>query len=260
MPKVFIAHSSLDKVRAEALVLVLRSALNLAGADIRCTSVEGHGLPGGANTNDELRQEVMTSPVFIGLLSRSSFTSPWVLFELGARWGATDHLIPLLLPGFKPSDLRGPITAYNALTCTVADLHQLVREIGVKLGVAAEGADVYQKHLDALLDTCASDATLPEPVAAPSGGMTGKSRRSERLPPATESLVRILSEAENRRVQPTDDELSTWTGLPLTKMRLLLEALEVSGYAKGYEDMARDGRKYSITQKGRKYLLEFELL
>src|SRR5437762_5967682 len=88
MLKLFISHSSDDSELARRVVVLVSTALNLPAVAIRCTSVDGHRLPAGANTNDQLRQEVHDSVAFIGIVSQSSIRSMYVLFELGARWGA----------------------------------------------------------------------------------------------------------------------------------------------------------------------------
>lgn len=162
--EIFISHSSVDLALAELLVDLLRSSLNLTASCIRCTSVEGHRLPGGAHTAEQLRSEILSSPVFIGLISASSLESAYVLFELGARWGAARSLIPLLVPGLTPSELRGPITGLNALTCeSGAQLHQLVQEIASALSRTPEKPAAYQAKIDAILAVAARAITNQAP-------------------------------------------------------------------------------------------------
>ena len=71
----FVSHSSVDKNTAEAFVDLLRVALRLSAKDIRCTSVEGHKLPAGTNSDDQLRQEIFEAQAFIALLSPASIQS-----------------------------------------------------------------------------------------------------------------------------------------------------------------------------------------
>ncbi len=117
LPSVFISHSSEDADLAELIVDLIRSALHLSADDIRATSVEGHRLPGGADTDSQLRREILGTHSLVGLISEASFDSAYVLFELGARWGTQANLIPLLAPGTSGDVLKGPITGYNALRC-----------------------------------------------------------------------------------------------------------------------------------------------
>jgi len=148
MSQVFISHSSKDQELAGLLARLLRSALNLSATDIRCTSVDGYRLPGGADFSDQIRKELLGARVFIGLISEVSFRSTWVLFELGARWGARKHLLPLLAPGVSPGILKGPVSQLNALRCdSQSELHQLVTEIADQLGVLPEAPASYQARI-----------------------------------------------------------------------------------------------------------------
>jgi hypothetical protein len=49
--KIFISHSSKDVLLVKALIDLIRSALSIPASDIRCTSVPGYKLPGGALTD-----------------------------------------------------------------------------------------------------------------------------------------------------------------------------------------------------------------
>jgi TIR domain len=173
MVDVFISHSSQDTQLARQVVDLLRSSLNLHAKQIRCTSVDGYRLPAGANTDERLREEVLASRTFISILSSSSLSSVYVLFELGARWGAKKPLFPLLAPGMGSQSLRGPLTGLNALTCeTAGQLHQLVSDVGETLGIHTEPPAVYQSDIEAILYSGHSEANqdAPSPVGQlPSG-------------------------------------------------------------------------------------------
>ena len=149
---IFISHSSKDVKVVEALLDLLRAALNLPASRIRCTSVDGYRLPVGASTDDQLRREVRDALVFIGVISQASIESAYVLFELGARWGSQLHLSPVVVTEADKSYLRGPIAGLNALSCdSPAQLHQLVSDIGQNLKVASAQPATYQKHIDLLV-------------------------------------------------------------------------------------------------------------
>ena len=146
--RVFISHSSHDVGLAKPVVDLLRFALNLPAEEIRCTTVPGHKLPGGARTSQQLRQELLDAPVFIGLITEASIASLYVLVEMGARWGTEKQLIPLLGPGVSVEVLQGPLSDLNALSCSSqADLHSLVSQVGEALGVPPGNPASY---LDAL--------------------------------------------------------------------------------------------------------------
>ena len=164
MLKVFISHSSNDAELAAGLVNLIRSALNLSAREIRCTSVEGYKLSGGADTDETIRDELLEAPVFVGLISDASFESAYVLFELGARWGAKKRLVPLLAHGVETSILKGPISGINALRCDKeADLYQFVGEASEHLEINAESPAAYQSLIKAVANGQPKESPPPEP-------------------------------------------------------------------------------------------------
>lgn len=150
--RLFISHSAADADIAAAVIDLLRAALNLEAGEIRCTSVDGYRLPAGASTDDRLRREVYESAVFIGLVSKRSMASPYVVFELGARWGAGRQLIPLLAPGTSPSQLGGPLQGINALSCdSNSQLLQLVSDVGRALGIQPDTPSSYTRKVEQII-------------------------------------------------------------------------------------------------------------
>lgn len=105
--KVFISHSSYDKAYVEALVELLED-LGMPDGSIVCTSVPGHGIPGGAKIYDWLRDQFISCDLrVVFALSNNYYNSPASLNEMGAAWvtKATDTL--MLLPGFDFSGIKG---------------------------------------------------------------------------------------------------------------------------------------------------------
>ncbi|WP_295436039.1 toll/interleukin-1 receptor domain-containing protein [uncultured Thiodictyon sp.] len=150
--KVFISHSSKDEAIAMCLIELIRAALRLDETDIRCTSVNGYRLPIGASTDAELRREINDADVFIGLISEASMASGYVMFELGARWGANKYLAPILAPGCDTGILAGPIKGVNTLRCDqAAHLHQLVADLSRTLDCRTASPASYQKYIDQLV-------------------------------------------------------------------------------------------------------------
>jgi len=144
---VFISHSSKDDELALALVELLKAGLGLLAHQIRCSSVDGYRLPAGVNTESKLRDEVKASRVVIGLITPSSLSSAFVMFELGARWGAERFLVPLLA-GVRPSELSGPLALLNALSSSnESQLHQLLGDISEQLGLPLQNAASYVRYI-----------------------------------------------------------------------------------------------------------------
>ena len=150
---VFISHSARDEKLAEALVELLRNALNIPTNEIRCTSLNGYRLPAGAPIDEVLRREVHDSKAFIGLITPSSMESDYVMFELAARWGAKLHLVPLLGAGADSGFLRGPLATFNALNCDDAgQIHQLVDDLANLLTITNKTATAgYLAHVERLI-------------------------------------------------------------------------------------------------------------
>ncbi len=150
--QVFISHSSRDEELAKCLITLIRSALYLPSASIRCTSVDGFRLPAGVPTEERLRQEIHDSKVFIGLITPNSMESIYVLFELGARWGARKALIPLLAKGADSRLLKGPLSALNALNCdSPGQLHQFIEELSAHLSTRQDRPAAYQEFINEVI-------------------------------------------------------------------------------------------------------------
>jgi hypothetical protein len=149
------------------VVKLLRSALSLPPEAIRATSVDGSRLAGGVDTDEEIRVEVREAEAMVGIISMASLDSLYVVFELGARWGAGLNLIPLMAPGVSPSAIRGPLGGKNALRAdNASQLHQLVDELGKLLGIKPHPAAAYQSEVEAIL-SLAKTITASGPTAAP---------------------------------------------------------------------------------------------
>ena len=147
---VFISHSSKDADLALALIDLLKGALGLTADKIRCSSVDGYRLPVGINTEGKLREEVNAAKIVVGLITPNSLSSYYVMFELGARWGANLFVAPLLA-GVKPNELSGPLSLLNALSANnEAQLHQLIDDIADQLGLPLQNAASYIRNISAV--------------------------------------------------------------------------------------------------------------
>jgi hypothetical protein len=171
MPKesklIFISHSSADKDLAEALVDMLCTALNLRRAAFLCTSVDGAKLQGGDETDIVLRQAIRDVPTFLSILTPAAVRSTYVLFELGARWGAGRPHIPLLAKGAGPEVLKEPLKSKNALKLShQPDVLQLVGNLGDQLGISPERPESYFGKMLKIVETAGRPAVVPHAVEA----------------------------------------------------------------------------------------------
>lgn len=148
----FISHSARDAVIAKAIVTLFEKALKISARQIRCTSVDGYRLPAGADTDEVVRVEVFGAKLFIALLTPNSLNSPYVLFELGARWGARRPLFPVLAGGATATDLNAPLNGLNALSASAADqVRQLVEDASEALSKRIEPMSSFSAEVEAVV-------------------------------------------------------------------------------------------------------------
>src|SRR5271156_1239229 len=162
-PLILISHSSKDVELAAALVEYLQAGLLMNR--IRCSSVDGYRLPAGVNTGAQLRAEVNSTRVLVGLITPNSLASAYVMFELGARWGSGSFMIPLLA-GVRADEIRGPLSGLNSLCAdNESQLHQLLSDVADVLGMSVQNPASYLKQLSSLRAK-ANEIKLPTPPAA----------------------------------------------------------------------------------------------
>ena len=146
--RIFVSHSSDDEELADVLVTLLQTALNLSSDDIRCTTLPGFGLPTGSNILDALRDDVRHAPVAIGLLTPSALKSIWVIFELGARWGLGQNIIPLCAKGLTPGGLPDPLRSLNSVDCrNRQQLQRLLEDVERILQLDLARTSTYDRFL-----------------------------------------------------------------------------------------------------------------
>jgi ATP-dependent Clp protease ATP-binding subunit ClpA len=149
--KIFISHSSKDESLAEAITDLLLRALECGTDDIRCTSVPGFRLTAGAHTSVQLRRELDNCEVIIGILTKSSLSSQYVMFELGAGWVLKKHIVPVLGPEIDFSELPGPLSEVHGISFSVrSNWEQLIDDLSKILGVSKRQTSSYSRTIDRL--------------------------------------------------------------------------------------------------------------
>lgn len=83
--KIFISHSSKNKILGEALVDLLRS-VGIKDSEIIFTSNTAYGIPVGQNIFHWLKSQISEKPFVIYLLSEEYYQSIACLNEMGAAW------------------------------------------------------------------------------------------------------------------------------------------------------------------------------
>lgn len=157
----FISHSAHDAQIAKHLVALFQRSLRIPSQKIRCSSVDGFRLPVGVATDEAIRQEVFDATLFLAIVTPTGLRSSYVLFELGARWGAKRPLLPLLAAGTTPTDIPPPMKGVNALSLSERNqVLQLVEDVGSTISVRREPVAVYLGEVDVLVAS-ANVSTAP---------------------------------------------------------------------------------------------------
>lgn len=150
--KIFISHSSEDEELVQLILRILEDSLEIADGSIRCTSVPGYKLLAGAHTSTTLKDDLTESELIIGVITRNSLKSGYVLFELGASWGMGKWTIALLGKDVDFNDIPGPLKENNAIRITDrADLFQLIDDIASRLQFKKRPTSKSATAIDALI-------------------------------------------------------------------------------------------------------------
>lgn len=151
--KLFISHSSADKPLAEAFsTLVMASFEGLREQEIRCTSVGGHKLATGAHSSTTLKADLANASEVVGILTKASLASSYVLFELGAAWGREASVRTLLGPDATHADLRAPLSELNVTRLTErGDVLTLLDELAEGLKIQKRSAAAIDRAVNTFL-------------------------------------------------------------------------------------------------------------
>jgi hypothetical protein len=248
--RLFISHSSKDSEFVQALVEFLRVALSLSSREIRCTSIDGYRLPGGANTDQQLKQEVHEADAFIGVISYGSIKSLFLVFELGARWGSGRSLIPILAPGTNPNILAGPLAGINALNSeNRSQLHQLISDLSKELGITPEPPSSYEHHIETILNL----KRLPILKGAVPSGEKGDIELAKQ----EVKILKILAEHGDNRLNAK--EIANIISENKTKTEYYLDCLLKKKLISDLLIMGAHSR-YGLTSNGRAYLVENNII
>lgn len=230
--KLFISHSSKDKAYVEVLAEMLED-IGMPDGSFVCTSVPGHGIPGGAKIYDWLREQFVSCDLrVLYVLSHNYYDSAASLNEMGAAWitKASDTL--LLLPGFSFSDIEGCVDP---------------REMGISFG--ADDAELKHR-LNEFKDTLISEHGLPAISEA----------RWERHRNRFIQNVREIAEEEefNSNVQPSEvnttvvgkDDVGS---IPVDSAFLLVYAAEGNGQILKVQNL---GSPVQVSAAGKQFMAD----
>jgi TIR domain len=244
----FISHSSTDIVLARRLVGLFEKALKLSARQIRCTSVDGYRLPVGADADEQLRREIFVARAFIAILTPASLRSPYVLFELGARWGAKRHLAPVLARGSRVVDLGGPLTGLNVLNLLErGQTLQLVQDVGEYLDQSFEPMAAFENAVSAVIAEASAAAVESASLAA--------QRADVEL---DDDEIRVLQFFATIQ-KPSARDVAAHLRVPEQKARFFIDQLRDKNMI-SYGGTSPHGSYYYLAKQGRAALVKRQLL
>ena len=230
-------------------MVLVEKALKLPAREIRCSSVDGYRLTVGADTDEHLRHEIDAATAFVGIITKASLQSAYVMFELGARWGAKKHLAPVLARSADDASLSGPLHGINALDIRERNqVLQLVEDLAACLKRVLEPAPSFQKAVDAVV----AAALVPEEKHAPMA--LAQPSKAEDLSEDEIKVLLMLSEVEDA----DEAQVARHLGVRQSKAEYYLSRLQELDMV-GWVGSA-DRSMYLIKQGGRSVLVKRNLL
>jgi hypothetical protein len=255
--RIFISHSHRDQALATKLEDLLVVALRLPHEAIRCTSVGGSKLPGGASVSSTLVDEIDGCFVVLGILSPDSLDSQYVAFEYGVARHAKKPFIPLRAPGFPANAVKAPVSEIASLDiASREDLHSLLDQVSGEIFCDRASPAAYSRHIDALVawpKSSLAEATEPHVTTLAAPSVTQRERASSALSLTAhdEDLLMRYIERENRgRRWFTTTDVANLMKWELSYAQHRLDVLKKSLILR----ISHAG--YGLTEKGRAVAIE----
>lgn len=196
--KVFISWSGpLSQKLGEALRNWLPSALQFVKPYFSPEDIEK-----GAKWGAEMAKELETSDIGVICLTRDNTEKPWILFEAGALSKSLERSrVCTLLFDVDPSDVKGPLTSFQATRFMREDFKRLFAAINSAAGDSRLETPVLDKVFEMWWPKLEEEITA---ILKSSDTVTKKERRSER--DILEELLELTRMNSSRSVRPRISE------------------------------------------------------
>lgn len=149
--KIFISHSSLDSKIVEKVIDVLE-VIGVPSERIFCSSFEGYGVKLGADFLDVIKNELNNEVLVLFVLSNNFYSSIVSLCEMGATWVKTNKHIPILIPPFNYSDVKGVIPTTHGMKINEKEKYNTLKEVTEEfLSLKPLNFSVWERKRDKLL-------------------------------------------------------------------------------------------------------------
>jgi len=225
--------------------------------------VSSEDIPKGSRWALKLASELEDTVAGIICIVPANLGKPWLNFEAGAlsKTVAQTQVHPFLL-GLTPSELRGPLSQFQATSFDKEEVRKLV----TTLNAAAGGAKLDLERLNSNFETSWPDLErqLTPIVAdeAADGNETEaepgvESSSSVELSEEYLSVLRVIVEAQDDRVFPS--QLAGRLGIHQERAKYYMEKLERMGILHAAHNYVY-GTSWYLSREGRSALVRMGLL
>lgn len=151
--KIFISHSSLDYEVVEQLIELLEG-FGTPTDKIFCTSFEGYSIGLGQDFLETIKTELNNEVIVLFVLSSNFYKSPVSLCEMGATWVKTNEHIPILIPPFDFSDIKGVIPNTQGMRINdKTKLNSFKEKIETFLSLTPRNFSAWERKRDNVIDS-----------------------------------------------------------------------------------------------------------
>lgn len=149
--KIFISHSSSDTDIVEKIIDTLE-AIGVPSEQIFCSSFEGYGVKLGADFLETIKTELNSNVLVLFVLSSNFYESVVSLCEMGASWVKTNEHIPILIPPFEYSEIKGVIpTTHGMKINEKPKFNSLKEKIESFMGLKQSNFSTWERKRDNIL-------------------------------------------------------------------------------------------------------------
>lgn len=188
-PRVFVTHSSIDRALADRIVHALRMGTDVRRARIFCSSIEGCGVPTGADFMTYIQRQLQDTKLVVPLITPAYLDSIFCQWELGAAWVQNVRMFPIKVDAVDHTELVGPLHTMQTADFNTAGLNDLASAVAEAVGGALHLTEWESERDPLLRDLQQLTAKLAkEWRATPSA----KLRRAARLSDHSRTLHRIF--------------------------------------------------------------------
>ncbi|WP_182870887.1 toll/interleukin-1 receptor domain-containing protein [Rhodopirellula sp. JC639] len=154
--QVFVSHAVKDEELVEDFVDLLQVGIGIQPGQIFCSSLPGMGIPAGKSFVDYIKSQVLTPSMVLLVVSPQFLKSHFCQNEVGASWGLSLPIFPLLVPPVDYADVGGVLAGVQlAKLDNKEDLNDLRDDVIRRLGLSPYSTSHWERKRDRFLNKLA---------------------------------------------------------------------------------------------------------